>query len=96
VRFINHEIARLFPGRRMFNPNLCTVSLSRRVVPDLPNYRLHTLAEHFAIPIRNRHRAAGDARATAEVFLWMLQLLQQHGVRDLAEARRFRRVASSQ
>ncbi|HVF51505.1 MAG TPA: exonuclease domain-containing protein [Pyrinomonadaceae bacterium] len=91
VRFINHEIARVFPGRRMFNPHLCTVSLSRRVVPDLPNYRLHTLAEHFAIPIRNRHRAAGDARATAEVFLGMLQLLHRHGVHDLAAARRFKR-----
>ena len=90
IRFIDHELARVFPGRRMANPHLCTVSLSRRVVPDIANHRLHTLAEHFSVTIRNRHRAAGDALATAEVFLLLLDLLQQHGVRDLAGARRFK------
>ncbi len=90
VRFINHELSLVFPGRRMANPHLCTVSLARRVVPDLANHRLHTLAEHFAINIYNRHRAAGDARATAEVFILLLETLQQHGVRDLAQARNFR------
>ncbi len=90
VRFLNHEIARVFPGKRMFNAQLCTVSLSRRVVPDLVNHRLHTVAEHFAVPIVNRHRAAGDAAATAEVFLRLLDLLQQNGVRDLAAARKFK------
>ena len=90
VRFLNHEISRVFPGKRMFNPQLCTVSLSRRVVPGLVNHRLHTVAEHFAVPIKNRHRAAGDAEATAEVFLRLLELLQQNGVRDLAAARKFK------
>jgi len=90
IRFIDHELARVFPGRRMANPHLCTVSLSRRIVPDIANHRLHTLAEHFSIQIRNRHRAAGDALATAEVFLLLLELLRQHGVRDLAGARHFK------
>lgn len=89
IRFIDHELARVFPGRRMANPHLCTVSLSRRVVPDIANHRLHTLAEHFSVRIRNRHRAAGDALATAEVFLLLLELLSRHGVRDLAGARKF-------
>ena len=89
VRFINCELARVFPGRRMSNPQLCTVALSRRIVPELVNHRLHTLADHFSILIRDRHRAAGDARATAEVFIRMLQLLRQHGVRRLSDARRF-------
>jgi len=92
VRFLNHEISRVFPGKRMFNAQLCTVSLSRRVVPDLANHRLHTVAEHFDVQIKNRHRAAGDAEATAEVFLRLLDLLQQNGVRDLAAARRFRHM----
>jgi len=90
VRFLNHEISRIFPGKRMFNAQLCTVSLSRRVVPNLANHRLHTVAEHFDVHIKNRHRAAGDAEATAEVFLRLLDLLQQNGVRDLAAARRFK------
>jgi DNA polymerase III epsilon subunit family exonuclease len=90
VRFLNHEIGRLYPGRRMANSHLCTVRLSRSVVPGLVNYRLHTVAEHFAISIVNRHRAAGDALATAGIFIHMLKRLDQHGVRDLAAARAFR------
>ena len=89
VRFLNHEIARVFPGRRMINSQLCTVKLSRRIFPGLLNYRLHTLAEHFTIPIINRHRAADDALATAEIFIRMLTRLEEYGVRDLAAARRF-------
>jgi DNA polymerase III epsilon subunit family exonuclease len=89
VRFLNHEIARLFPGRRMINSHLCTVKLSRRVFPGLLNYRLHTVAANFSIPIINRHRAADDALATAEIFLRMLTRLHEHGVPDLASARRF-------
>lgn len=89
VRFLNHEIGRVFPGRRMINTYLCTVKLSRRIFPGLLNYRLHTVAEHFEIPIINRHRAPDDALATAEIFLRMLARLEEHGVRDVAGARLF-------
>jgi DNA polymerase III epsilon subunit family exonuclease len=89
VRFLNHELARVFQGRRMANTHLCIVKLSRRIFPGLLNYRLQTVAEHFAIQIVNRHRAADDALATAEIFLRMLARLDQHGVRDVAGARLF-------
>ena len=92
IRFINQELSQVFPGKRMCNPHLCTVTLGRRVLPEVKSHRLHSIAEHFAVPLENRHRAAGDARATAEVFLRMLEVLGRHGVRDLAGARRFRRL----
>ena len=87
--FLNHEISRVYPGHRMVNSHLCTVRLSRRVFPGLNNYRLDTVAEHFSIPISHRHRAGSDARATAEVFLHLLSRFEDHGVTDLASARRF-------
>jgi DNA polymerase-3 subunit alpha (Gram-positive type) len=90
VRFLNHELARIFPGRRMANSHLCTVVLSRRIFPGLLNYRLQTVAEHFSINITNRHRAAGDALATAEIFIRMLERFNEHGVLDLATARHFK------
>ncbi|HEY0385987.1 MAG TPA: exonuclease domain-containing protein [Pyrinomonadaceae bacterium] len=95
VRFLNHEIRRVFPGRRMHNSQLCTVKLSRRIFPGLTNYRLHTIAEHFEIPIRNRHRAPDDALATAEIFIRILARLHQHGVRDVAGARLFQFLAAT-
>ncbi len=89
TNFLNHEISRVYPGHRMINTHLCTVTLSRRVVPGLSNYRLDTVAEHFSIPIFQRHRAGSDALATAEVFLHLLSRLEEHGIRDLASARKF-------
>ena len=87
--FLNHEISRVYPGHRMVNSHLCTVRLSRRVFPGLNNYRLDTVADHFSIPISHRHRAGSDALATAEVFLHLLSRFADHGVTDLAAARRF-------
>ena len=88
--FLNHEISRVYPGHRMLNPHLCTVRLSRRVLSDLSNHRLDTIASHFSIPIVSRHRAGSDALATAEIFLLLLSKLEEeHGVKDLAAARNF-------
>ena len=85
--FLNHEVSRVYPGHRMINAHLCTVKLSRRVFPGLTNYRLETVANHFSIPIIQRHRAGSDALATAEVFLHLLSRLNEDGVKDLASAR---------
>ena len=90
VRFLNHELSRVYPGRRMANSHLCTVILSRRIFPGLDNYRLQTVADYFSIEINDRHRAASDALATAEIFIRMLERMDEYGVRDLAAARRFR------
>jgi len=88
--FLNHEISRVYPGHRMVNPHLCTVRLSRRVLPELMNHRLDTIANHFSIPIVSRHRAGSDAQATAQIFLLLLtKLEEEHGVKDLAAARNF-------
>ena len=88
--FLNHEISRVYPGHRMRNPHLCTVMLSRRAMPELTNHRLDTIASHFSIPIVSRHRAGSDALATAEIFLLLLNELEDtHGIKDLASARRF-------
>jgi DNA polymerase III epsilon subunit family exonuclease len=90
TNFLNHEISRVYPGHMMVNPHLCTVRLSRRVLPDIRNHRLDTIADHFSIPIVSRHRAGSDALATAEIFLLLLtKLEEEHGVKDLVAARTF-------
>jgi DNA polymerase III epsilon subunit family exonuclease len=86
ANFLNHEISRVYPGHRMVNQHLCTVKLSRRVLPELINHRLDTIASHFSITIPSRHRAGCDALATAEIFLHLLAKAEEfHGVRDLAD-----------
>ncbi|MET0634687.1 MAG: exonuclease domain-containing protein [Chitinophagaceae bacterium] len=51
---------------------LCTVRLSRRILPGLPSYGLGKLCESLNIKVNDRHRAGGDTAATVEVFRLLL------------------------
>lgn len=52
---------------------LCTVRLSRKIIPGLRSYSLGSLATSLGISIQNRHRATGDASATVKIFDELLQ-----------------------
>jgi len=52
---------------------LCTVRLSRKIIPGLRSYNLGSLAESLGIEIMNRHRAGGDAHATVKIFDQLLR-----------------------
>ena len=43
---------------------VCTCQMGRRLLPELPNHRLDTLASHFALPLQH-HNALSDAKACA-------------------------------
>jgi DNA polymerase-3 subunit epsilon len=58
-------------------PNLCTARLARRLLPQKSRTSLGVLAAHYNIRIKNRHRATGDAEATALLFLKFLQILEE-------------------
>ncbi|GAB1446524.1 MAG: GIY-YIG nuclease family protein [Cyclobacteriaceae bacterium] len=52
---------------------LCTVRLSRKIIPGLSSYSLGRLAESLGIIIQGRHRAGGDAEATSRIFDLLLK-----------------------
>lgn len=90
MRFLNHEIGRVYENHRLANPSICTVRLSRRLNPNVENHRLNTLANYYSIALINHHRASDDARATAHIFVKLLAELQNLGVKDLATAKRLK------
>ena len=47
---------------------LCTVRLSRSILPNYPSYSLGKLCRELGIKNQKRHRAMGDAKATTELF----------------------------
>lgn len=51
---------------------LCTARLARKIKPGLPSYSLGNLCHAWDIPIKNRHRAGGDADATVMLFSKLL------------------------
>ncbi len=63
---------------------LCTVRMTRRLVPQLRHRNLDVLTRHFGIEIHDRHRAYGDALATARVLLRLLDEASGRGIEDLA------------
>jgi DNA polymerase-3 subunit epsilon len=52
---------------------LCTVRLCRKIFPGFPSYSLGNLCGSLEIPIKNRHRAGGDAAATVILFEKLLK-----------------------
>lgn len=88
MRFLNNEIGKIYDGYKMANPHLCTVQLSRKLVPDIENHKLNTLANYFSVSLENHHRAEEDAYATAKIFVNLLHQLKELGISDIASARK--------
>jgi DNA polymerase-3 subunit epsilon len=64
--YIREEFKNL--GADFRRNKLCTVRLSRKIFPGYPSYSLANICTHLGIKIENRHRAMGDAAATATLF----------------------------
>ncbi|MFN7456110.1 MAG: PolC-type DNA polymerase III [Gemmatimonas sp.] len=77
-RFVEEELRR-GTGHVLSGPRLCTVRLARKLLPDLPRRSLDHLTRYFGIEIEARHRAAGDALATARALCRMLRIAEQEG-----------------
>jgi DNA polymerase III epsilon subunit family exonuclease len=90
MRFLNHEIGRIHENYRVANPSLCTVQLSRKLLPHIENHRLNTVADYYSVSLVNHHRASDDARATAHIFINLLEDLQTRGIWDLATAKKLK------
>ena len=52
---------------------LCTVRLSRKIIPGLKSYSLGNICADEGIPISARHRARGDVEATVELFKRLIE-----------------------
>ena len=87
-RFVSSEIQRA-SGQRLTGRRLCTVRLARRVLPQLRSRRLDSVANYYGVEILARHRAAGDAVATAHVLLRMLDDARSRDCRCWDDLQRF-------
>ena len=95
-RFVSTEISRA-TGRELTGRRLCTVRLARRLLPQLRRRSLDWVAMHYGveIPPGQRHRAAGDALATAQCLLRLLDDARTHGCERWSELERFLSTGSA-
>ena len=83
-RFVSAELARA--GKEApEGPRLCTVRLARRLLPGIRRHDLDTVTGHLGVPVASRHRALGDADATAQVLLDLLERARTAGVDRLSD-----------
>jgi DNA polymerase-3 subunit epsilon len=62
---------------------LCTVKLSRKLIPGKKSYSLGNLCNDLEIQINDRHRASGDAKATVKLFELLLGINKQKGINGI-------------
>ncbi len=74
--FMRREFRSL--GLNYIRKKLCTVRLSRKILPGLHSYSLGTLCATLGIPITHRHRAFGDARATVTLLDLLIKSDHDH------------------
>lgn len=69
--FIHHQLA--LAGFSLQSKKLCTVRMSRKLLPGHASYSLGKLCNALNIGLNNRHRAGGDAAATAILLTMLLE-----------------------
>lgn len=91
--FVRHELKTT--GFDFEIPQLCTRKLSSRIFTHLPRKALDQVCHHLGIKISGRHRAFGDARATAHLLIELLELIaERHEVLGIDELLRFQNASS--
>ncbi|PKL78462.1 MAG: hypothetical protein CVV25_11575 [Ignavibacteriae bacterium HGW-Ignavibacteriae-4] len=89
--FIRNTMIRNY-GESLEHELLCTVKLARKILPKTQKVNLTSLAQYFNIPIFMRHRALGDAFATAKALIKMLDILEaEYGITTRKELNDFER-----
>lgn len=66
-------------------PRLCTLRLARRLLPAARKKNLDALSAYYGIRIERRHRALGDAEATARILLCLLEEAERNGIATLEQ-----------
>jgi DNA polymerase-3 subunit epsilon len=82
--FVRAELLRT-TGAAPDVPVLCTVRMARRLLSHLPRRNLDAVSSYYGVSIAARHRALGDAEATAQVLLRMLEDLGREGIHTWGE-----------
>jgi DNA polymerase-3 subunit epsilon len=90
-RFICAEVERA-TRRRLDGRTLCTVRMARRLLPQVRRRNLDSLSSYYGIENTARHRAGGDAVATAKILLRFLDAARERGCACLDDLDRLLRT----
>ncbi len=90
-KFLQSEILEML-GVTIQNPVICSCKLARKILHFLPSKGLDAITNFLGIHVNGRHRAAGDAEATAKIFVIFLKYLKEKGITTLGELLEYHRL----
>lgn len=83
-KLLKAELRRL--GREFNAPILDTLSLSRKLLPELKSFKLKSVCKALSVSLKNAHRAVHDATATAYCLAKMFKIAkEEHGFTKLSD-----------
>ena len=88
--FINHNSEKHLE-KTLTNSRLCTIKLSRRLLPDLASRKLASLCDYFEVTNEKEHRAMGDCVATNKIFAKMNGILHNNGITEKEDILKFQK-----
>ena len=83
--FLKHHLEQ--SGYDWMAKKLCTVRLSRKIIPGMKSYSLGKLCHQIGINLTNHHRAGGDALATATLFTMLMEKDQENLIGQMLKGR---------
>jgi DNA polymerase-3 subunit epsilon len=92
-RFVSSELSRS-TGRQLRGRRLCTVNIARKVLPQLSRRSLDYVSRYYGVENHARHRAGGDALATAKCLIRMMSDLSDRGCATWGDLETLLRVPS--
>lgn len=92
-RMLRQEFKKL--GYNYSRETLDTVSLSEKLFPHADSYSLGKLSKELGIPVSDRHRASGDARATLELLKILLAKDSEKEIVKIEQTEKIKKVTHS-
>lgn len=93
-KFISNEVSRT-SGTQLLGQRLCTVRLAKRLLPQLNRKSLDYVSDYYGVENHARHRAGGDAVATAKCLIRMLDDAADRGCETWDDLDRLLRYRAS-
>jgi DNA polymerase III epsilon subunit family exonuclease len=90
IGFLNYNLYKHL-NTYLDNNKLCTIKLSKRLVPDLASRKLTALCDYFQVPHFNAHRALSDVLATNHIFSKMNAIMHNSGIKEKEDILKFQK-----
>ncbi|SNR89020.1 DNA polymerase-3 subunit alpha [Anaerovirgula multivorans] len=87
VGFIRENAKKI--GCQIKNTIVDTLKLSRILLSHLKRHKLNTIAKELNVVLENHHRAVDDAKATAEIFIKFIELMNDREIYTLQDINQF-------